>query len=80
MRLLRSMITEKRRKSLSISGDELVRICREGDLAMLRRILEDEDVYQKKVRWLYGRNDTPLLYEAVEHSQTQMVCLSILYS
>ena len=64
---------DKRKKSLSISGEDVLRLCREGDLTRLRRILEDEDQYQRKILWSFGKNESPLLYEAVEHSQTLIV-------
>lgn len=64
---------EKRKKSLSVSGEDVLRLCREGELTKLRRVLEDEDQYQRKLHWNFGKYDYPLLYEAVEHSQTLIV-------
>ncbi|KAI6657261.1 Leucine-rich repeat serine/threonine-protein kinase 1-like [Oopsacas minuta] len=67
------MYPNERRKTLSISEEDVLRLCREGELIKLRRLLEDEDHYQQKIHLTFGKYKIPLIYEAVEHSQTLIV-------
>lgn len=60
-------------KGLSTNDEELLRCCRDGDLSMLRGYLEDEDNYFQGVNGTFGKNEVSLLFEAVDHSQLNMV-------